>query len=288
MRIFNIDYTNSDNMLPDGDVLGYRGEHNATQLVITPPQEMSDNESIISYRIAFGLTNCRAVHSEPIEKTETVSMLLFSQITSSEIISVQLEGYSDDNSLIAKSETVKKLKFSESVCGVETSADGSAHGIVAEVNANSRARHTHPNSDVINNLGENESGALTYNGKSVQRPTATITTSDIYVTDMIGLSGHTAAIGSYDELLPEGTEIKTIRIKWEDEWVDIHDMYIIDGVPYILNFNKVWNNEDTALYVFAMVSFVTSGYNAITSMGINASLDEIEIEYYTDGGVSVE
>ncbi len=165
MRKFTIDFT-AENTLPDGSILGKQGEHNATELVIVPPSEMTDCEDVTSYRIAFGLTNCRCVHSETLEKSAEVSMLLFSQITSSESVEIQLEGYGADGNLVMKSTTVNKLKFLPSVCGKETGADGNSQSMSNEVNKNTAARHTHENKDVLDGLsadGEN----LLFNGQSI-------------------------------------------------------------------------------------------------------------------------
>ena len=166
IRNFRILFPSADNILPDGDFAGYVGEHNATLLEITPPKEMTDCEDIATYRIAFELTNCRAVHSDPITKAVSISMLLPAQVTSSKVISVQLEGYSTDNNLVAKSEKISKIKFYPSVCGVETGADNKPFGIVAEVTANTQARHKHSNAAVLDSLSDS-GGTLQYNGKPI-------------------------------------------------------------------------------------------------------------------------
>ena len=165
MRKFTIDFT-AENTLPDGSVLGKQGEHNATELVIVPPSEMTDCEDVTSYRIAFGLTNCRCVHSETLEKAAEVSMLLFSQITLSESVEIQLEGYGADGNLVMKSTTVNKLKFLPSVCGKETGADGNSQSMSNEVNQNTAARHTHKNKDVLDGLSA-DGESLMFNGKSI-------------------------------------------------------------------------------------------------------------------------
>lgn len=166
IRSFRILFPSAENQLPDGDFAGYVGEHNATLLEITPPKEMTDCSDIATYRIAFELTNCRAVHSDPITKAASISMLLPSQITSSKVIAVQLEGYSADNDLVAKSEKMVKIKFHPSVCGVETGANNEPFGIVSEVTANTKARHTHANATVLDGLSDS-GGTLQYNGKPI-------------------------------------------------------------------------------------------------------------------------
>lgn len=177
IRNFRILFPSADNQLPDGEFAGYVGEHNATQLEITPPKEMTDCADIATYRIAFELTNCRAVHSDAIPKAASIAMLLPSQITSSKVIAVQLEGYSSDNNLVAKSAKVVKIKFHPSVCGVETGANNEPFGIVADVTANTKARHTHKNADVLDGLSDG-GGTLQYNGKPISGVTTDSALSD--------------------------------------------------------------------------------------------------------------
>lgn len=166
IRNFRILFPSADNTLPDGDFAGYVGEHNATLLEITPPKEMTDCEDIVTYRIAFELTNNRAVHSDPITKAASISMFLPSQITSSKVIAVQLEGYSADNNLVAKSAKMVKIKFHPSVCGTETGANNEPFGIVTEVTANTKARHSHKNAGVLDGLSDS-GGTLQYKGKPI-------------------------------------------------------------------------------------------------------------------------
>ncbi|MBQ8015462.1 MAG: hypothetical protein IJ264_04670 [Clostridia bacterium] len=289
MRIFRIDYTNADNMFPDGDIVGYYGEHNATQLVITPPQEMTDCADVASYRIAFGLTNCRAVRSETLEKTEAVSFLLFAQITRSETISVQLEGYGTDGNLVMKSETAKKLKFSDSVSGTEITANGKASDLSTEVSANTAARHTHENAATLGALGESD-GQLTYNGNAVgERSFITRPFETLDVTDILGFQS--ISIVSYvenDATLAEITDIKTIRIKYNGEWIDIHKMAKLDDIPYILNLCGHYS-DNIGGYVFAMVTFPGGDYNTIMSRALAmGGFEDVEIDYYPNGGVTNE
>ena len=238
MRIFNIDYTAS-NKLPDGDTVGKYGEHNATLLSITPPSEMSENTEIVFYRIAFGLTNCRTVHSEKIEKAETVSYLLNAQITRSDIISVQLVGYDAESKLVMKSETVKKLKFAESVGGIEVDPDGKSYNIGAEV-AEMKTK--------LDKFGEDENGNLLYKNKPLtakERTTFSIELpyddgNNFYVT---ASGGNLYALSDMSDTFVEGTEIASLEMWVEDyngsRWVDFRDMAMYDGSPFILNHYKV-------------------------------------------------
>lgn len=274
MRTFKIDYTSSNN-LPDGDIVGKYGEHNATLLSITPPSDMAENTEIAFYRIAFGLTNCRTVHSEKIEKAETVSYLLNAQITRSDIISVQLVGYDAENKLVMKSETVKKLKFAESVGGVEVDPDGKSYNIGAEVNALQKK---------IENFSEDANGNLLYKGKPIMggRPTREITlvgkNSDYYC-------------GSYDTSysiidatysFANGTEIKSIEILYEGKWINIYDIARYDGYPTVVNMYSV--SEETIGFsgesVLAIISPLFS-VGVLTALLINSETD-IKVTVYEE------
>ena len=50
MRKVNINFT-AEKMLPDGDCLGIKGDLNATELIITPPEELAENENVAGYFI---------------------------------------------------------------------------------------------------------------------------------------------------------------------------------------------------------------------------------------------
>ncbi len=272
MRTFIIDYTNTENMLPDGDVIGYYGEHNATQLVITPPQEMTDCENISYYRIAFGLTNCRAVHSESLEKGETVAMPLFSQITKSDTVSVQLEGYSSDGNLVAKSETVKKLKFSESVGGVEISADSKSGGLAAEV------------AEIVEDVSNIKSQIEDLNDdiSEINRPTNSIIfplgnidvdPPNFYVTY---LNQGVWGLVDGSETFAEGIEIKTIEFLYLDNWIDIRDMIKLDYVPYTLNMYKTFFYSGEMILAVISCSSDNTIINAVNDFAIPS----MRVTYY--------
>lgn len=235
MRTFHIDYTNAENKLPDGDIVGKYGEHNATILSITPPAEMTESEEIICYRIAFGLTNCRTVTSEQLEKAETVSLPLNAQITRSDTLSVQLVGYDAENNLVMKSETVKKLKFAESVGGTEIPADGSSHNLGAEV-AEMKTK--------LNKFGEDENGNLTYNNNPIsgERPTLSVelNSDEYYISS--GANNNFCLVDS-SEALVNGDEIKSIEMFYLNRWVDLRDIARFDGAPVVINMFKVTNES---------------------------------------------
>lgn len=274
MRTFNIDYT-SENKLPDGDIVGKYGEHNATLLSITPPSEMSENTEIVFYRIAFGLTNCRTVHSEKIEKAETVSYLLNAQITRSDVISVQLVGYDAESKLVMKSETVKKLKFAESVGGVEVDPDGKSYNIGAEVIALQ---------EKVKDFSEDANGNLLYKGKPITagRPTREVTLSgengDYYCSSSD--TGYPIIDATYS--FANGTEIKSIEILYEGKWINIYDIARYDGLATVINMFAV--SEEVESYsgesVLAIIAPLRSA-GILTSLLINSETD-IKVTVYEE------
>lgn len=166
IRTIKIDFT-SENTLPEGSFLGYQGEHNATTLSVIPPAEMTECEEIIAYKVAFQLHNHRLCRSELIEKTSLVEVVLSAQITSSKEISVQLEGYGADGNLVVKSPKISKLMFEDSVSGTNVDYNAGEHGTAADVVANTLARHSHENGDILDKLNEDKDGNLEYNGKAI-------------------------------------------------------------------------------------------------------------------------
>ena len=284
MRTFRIDFSNESNPLTDGDVLGNQGEHNATIIVITPPAEMTENENITSYRIAFELTNCRSVHSASIAKSDEVSLPLFAQITSSETVAIQLEGYDGNGDLVVKSPKISKLKFNPSVCGVELPLSGSSNSLAAEVNLNTNFR---------NNFAETESGNLTYKGQPIgggtaERPTKTIELSyDSSEIDFIFNSSFLSfVIYTYNESkVPLNSEILKTELLFDDQnypdWIDTKEMINYDPTsPYIVYQNKPFFDGSYSTVYFRIFFINNTG---VFGDLINAyKLNKVRITYYTD------
>ena len=140
--------------------LGYIGEHNETQLLITPPTELAEDTDIVSYSLAFGV-NGKTYHSATVVKAETFTVDLWQEITQSAIAYMQIEGYDANGDILAKSKVLSG-KFLPSVKGAEETADFTPP-IIAEIAANTAARHTHSNKSVLDEIGDSE-GKMTYRG----------------------------------------------------------------------------------------------------------------------------
>lgn len=160
MRQITVDYTKPT---PCGmKNAGRIGEHNATELIIIPPAFLSANEKVFNYIIAFAV-ECKVIHSEPIAKTDELKIPLWEQLTQSEILTVQLEGYDSAGAFIGKSEPVR-LRFLHSVCGEDVPADTDNHDFMSDY---LKSRHFHSNKDVLDNFAQDESGNPLYNGKAI-------------------------------------------------------------------------------------------------------------------------
>lgn len=146
-------------------IIGYVGEHNATEIIVTPPDILASNEAVTSYIIAF-VTGGMIIHSKPFNKAETLAVKLWKQLTLETVMGIQLEAYDNNQNFIGKSEFISGLRFLPSACGDDTVADTDNPDIISAIAANTAARHTHANIETLNKLGDS-GGTLTYKGREV-------------------------------------------------------------------------------------------------------------------------
>lgn len=85
---------------------GHVGEHNATNLIITPPKSMSEDNRIINYAVSFETEGGERYKSDIYTKSATVETPLYSQLTTDDILYIQLEGYGQNKNVIVKSDVV--------------------------------------------------------------------------------------------------------------------------------------------------------------------------------------
>lgn len=138
---------------------GIIGEHYATELIVTPPAIMP-TEAV--YRLCFepgGL-------SEIILQTTdgAFSYPLPSAVTATPYCCVTLIGYVGSEQ-IYKSRMVR-LHFSQTADG-DADIDPQQPGIIAEVNRNTAARHSHDNKSVLDKFAESKDGKPTYGGEAL-------------------------------------------------------------------------------------------------------------------------
>ncbi len=160
MRQITVDFTKP---IPcENNIAGRIGEHNATELIIIPPEFLSANETVSHYVAAFAV-ECNVIHSAPIPKTAELNIPLWSQLTQSEYLTVQLEGYDSAGVYIGKSEPVR-LRLLHSACGEEMPADTDNPDFISDYLKN---RHSHSNKEVLDNFSEDEEGNPLYNGSPI-------------------------------------------------------------------------------------------------------------------------
>ena len=137
---------------------GIVGEHNATELIITPPAIMPD-EAV--YRLCFEPGGV----SEIIPKMSNGALAypLPAAVTATAFCCVTLIGYIG-NEQVYKSRMVQ-LHFCRAADG-DNDIDPQQPGIVAEVNHNTAARHSHANKAVLDKFAETD-GKPTYDGEAL-------------------------------------------------------------------------------------------------------------------------
>lgn len=124
MNKVQIDFSHNQPVFSN-TVVGYIGEHNATTLTVIPPYSMTENSSIINYVIAFLTEDGQKYHSETFSKSSNIEFSLCSQLTTGNILYVQLEGHGENKNIIAKSEIIF-LRFGNSLSGKSSMVDSNA------------------------------------------------------------------------------------------------------------------------------------------------------------------
>lgn len=164
IRRITIDFTAEN---PVGQrVGGYLGEHNATELLIIPPPEMTENAAVTAYAAVF-TTGGKRIVSRTYGSSEAICVPIWQQLTQNPVLNVQLEAYDDGGELVAKSQLVY-LALLPAARGTDAETDYGENGIAAEIAANTKSRHEHGNKPVLDRLGIGNSTKLTLDGKTVE------------------------------------------------------------------------------------------------------------------------
>lgn len=163
IRKITIDFTAEN---PVGQrVGGYLGEHNATELLIIPPPEMTENAAVTAYAVVF-TTGGKRIVSRTYGSSEAICVPIWQQLTQNPVLNVQLEAYDGGGELVAKSQLVY-LALLPSARGTDSETDYGASGIAAEIAGNTAARHEHGNMTVLDKLGAS-GDSLTYDGQPIK------------------------------------------------------------------------------------------------------------------------
>lgn len=163
IRRITIDFTAEN---PVGQrVGGYLGEHNATELLIIPPPEMTENAAVTAYAAVF-TTGGKRIVSRTYGNSEEICVPIWQQLTQNPVLNVQLEAYDGDGELVVKSPMVY-LALLPAARGAETEADYGSNGIAAEIAENTKSRHSHDNKAVLDKLGS-DGDSPTYDGQPIK------------------------------------------------------------------------------------------------------------------------
>lgn len=282
MRTLRIDFT-AENMLPDGDLIGRMGEHNATDLIITPPAEMAECEEIINYVAAF-VTEGKIIRSDFYPKAEQITVSLCSQLTQDHTLGVQLEGYDGKGGLVVKSPIVSELRLLPSAGGDETDFDCENGGIVSQINLNTLARHEHTNKSVLDGISE-KGGILTYNGEPVTaQKTQTVELDLLSGNAMVELSGSAIVFLVINDpdlpSIPDGSDIISIEFATtvENGWTDIRSIMKYNiSIPVISQTFRAFTLEGMTYLGF--VDFFAGNTNAFFDYAINYQLSALRVTF---------
>lgn len=288
MREVRIDFTKNE-YLPDGRDIGRIGEHNATNLVITPPQEMTDCAGIQSL-IAVFAGDGKLFRTEQYPKEAQITVPLCSPLTQSHSLSFQLEGYGSDGNLIVKSPLITGLRLLPSADGDEADFESSDSGLIAEISANTLARHTHENADVLGKFGENN-GVPTYDGQPIASRKTKTAVYDLLDGESYAFVEATgmrkALLFVINEMtanpIAEGTEILSVEMHFSSDsipgWVSVDNMNAFDPMtPHIVNHGTAFYESSIGYMCVAALFFPTSDslfYNAFQS----DNLDKIRVTF---------
>lgn len=283
MREFIIDFTADVPIVP-GTVIGRQGENNATSLKIKIPDEMLNNEAVELISLAAQIGAGYVARSELIAKAETVTVKLDSRMTAVNSLSIQLEGYDSTKSLLVKSAKIDNLIFEKSVTGETPELEDNA-GVIADIAANTSARHTHENAETLNKLGDSN-GSLTYDGKAVGgRQTATVTLEMSEVTPDSPTPSSTFIYLNNTNKVPDNAEIVSVELNAgtadSPVWIDLRDMSGLHiGNPYSLIYHQLKYSNTQDIYFLASIIFPLTDKNELITALDNYGIPQIRVTYY--------
>lgn len=264
-----------ENPLSNGTEAGYIGENNATTLVIHPGSKIL-NTGCSSFGVVF-LCKGEIYRTEQFKPASEFRVKLGAHLTQDHYLSMQLEGYSENNDVLYKSPMVTKIHFSPSIEGNESEIDPEDYQIHAQIALNTQSRHTHSNSAVINRLNV-KNGELVYNNSPVCKypeiKTVILSAENGDIDVLMSQSGipriDLISYSDTDSLaIPAESEILSVELQIDSdefpEWLDLRDMARYDPTsPYILNIYKSFIDPESLTTVFARV-FFTLSYNNIAN-----------------------
>ena len=262
MRELTVDFS-LENPLSGGAEAGYIGEHNATTLVVKPGEEILAT-GCASYAVVF-LTRGEVYRTEMFEPADEFRISLGAHLTRDYYLSLQIEGYSEENDMIFKSPMVTKIQFMPSINGNKTEFDDSEYKLYTQVFNNTKMRHQHSNSDVIDELSE-ENGKLKYKGEPIRTGAQTKSVELSYENGEIDFILNSATkvmtFLSYEPdinaVMPADAEIQKIelQIKNDDcpEWIDLREISLLDeSNPCLVSMCRPFYDKAINVNVFCRI-----------------------------------
>jgi hypothetical protein len=175
MRQVYIDLTTDMARLPTGNFIGYLGEHNATELLISIPQNMVD---VSDYQILIMQSGPMVFKSKHIDEDKdkstyrignTIHTKLSKSLTSVTTMSLQVECYKEDENgnatLIGKTPLVANLVLKPSPNGFPAfNYNGSFEDIENVI----EMAHNHNNLDILKKFSTDRNGMLCFNGHPIE------------------------------------------------------------------------------------------------------------------------
>ncbi len=117
--------------MPERTVLGRMGEHNASELVFTPPAELSEEERTDHYRVAF-FTGGKTYLSEMFNEIPfTVPM--WRELTGNARMCLQIIAYDENREFVGKSKKIGGFYFEPSVSETAVELGGENPDIASEI-----------------------------------------------------------------------------------------------------------------------------------------------------------
>lgn len=234
------------------------------------------------------------VRSAMVPKAAKISVPLWRQATGSPKAKLQLEAYDDVGNLLIKS-PVAEVEFLPSVNGVNHVSDTSNPSIVADIAANTAARHTHANTETLDKLGETN-GSLTYDGKPVGGDSRavieetfteefgdfafTLTESDTYPVK-------NAVLTVASTSMTENTEIKSVKILFsgKTDYIDVKDIPLKHNAYYepciVSAFHPIVDDGSESFVEGFKVATLYFPFNCQAYSDIsNGSYSAVAVQYY--------
>jgi len=175
MRQVYIDVTSRNTRSSTGDFVGYLGEHNATELLISIPQAMVDESDyqVVVFQSGPMVFKTRKITEDKTKPTyrdgNTIHTKLTRSLTKVSPLGLQVECYKENENgdavLVGKTQTVPHLVLKPSPEGFPGFGyDGAFEDIENAVHN----AHKHNNLDVLAGFSVNEKGDVYYNDKPIE------------------------------------------------------------------------------------------------------------------------